>query len=276
MTLTDLNNHAAEVFLQGVRDVQLSPEEEKGMLTALFSCIDHTSLNGTDTEQHIRTFCADAVKMRLPQGEHVAAVCVYPSFVALAKSCLKDSAIKVAAVTGGFPHGQLPLSLKVDEVCYAVEQGADEVDFVINRGYILSGEDKRVTEEVMEAKKACGNSHLKVIIESGELPDLECIYKTASLVLDAGADFVKTSTGKIPVGATPEAAFAMINAVYDFVKKQDKKVGFKAAGGISTPLDALMYMQIMKKILNVNFVNNQVFRIGTSRLTTQLYKILTQ
>lgn len=271
-----MDSYKVEDFLNELNDVKLSPNEEKGMLTALFSCIDHTSLNGTDTEEHIRTFCTSADQMRLPQGEHVAAVCVYPLFVSTAKECLKLSPIRVAAVTGGFPHGQLPLSLKVAEVDYAVRQGADEIDFVINRGYILAGDENKVAQEVTAAKKACGNAHLKVIIESGELTDLDCIYRTAMLVLDAGADFVKTSTGKIPVGATPEAAFAMISAVHDFVKKQDKKVGFKAAGGISSPLDALLYMRIMKKIMNVNFVNNQIFRIGTSRLTTQLYKILTQ
>ncbi len=262
-------------FLTHLRERKFSPDEEKSLLSTVFSCIDHTSLNGTDNYRQITKFCNDAVNMRLPEGEYVAAVCVYPPFITTAKECLKGSPIKVAAVTGGFPHGQLPLSLKIAEVRYAVEQGADEIDFVINRGLILSGDERLVAAEVATAKEACGTALLKVIIESGELSDSKLIYNTSMLVLDAGADFIKTSTGKISVGATPEAACSMVSALRDFAKNQKKKVGFKAAGGISSPGDALLYMQIVSEILNVNFVNNQMFRIGTSRLTSQLYDFLT-
>lgn len=266
----------SDELLNAIKAVKVDPEEEKKLLATLFSCIDHTSLNGTDTEQHIIQFCNDAINMSLPDGGHVAVVCVYPVFVDIAKKCLHNTGIRVAAVTGGFPHGQMPQSIKIDEVRHAVSMGADEIDFVINRGYVLGGERDRVAEEVAAAKEACGGKLLKVIIESGELKDMEMIYDTSMLVLGAGADFVKTSTGKIPVGATPEAALSMICALSDFSKNHQRQVGFKAAGGISTPYDALFYMQIMKKYANVNFVNNQIFRVGTSRLTTSLYKILTQ
>ena len=235
----------------------------------VFSCIDNTTLNATDNEAQVEAFCRHTLEMG-----HVAAVCVYPRFVACAQHVLAGSGIKVASVAGAFPHGQLPLDLKVDEVKYAVEQGADEVDIVINRGLLLAGEDNAVIDEVSAMKQACSGRTLKVILETGELaPTL--IQRASELAIDGGADFIKTSTGKIAAGATLEAAEIMLNVIKKKVKFCKKTVGFKAAGGIREPEEALAYAVLAKKILGDDYINNQTFRVGASRLTDRLYSLLT-
>ena len=236
----------------------------------VFSCIDNTTLNGTDNEAHVEAFCRHTMEL----GK-VAAVCVYPRFVACSKRVLDNSGVKVASVAGAFPHGQLPIRLKVEEVKYAIGEGADEIDVVLSRGALLAGEDNVVRDEVAMMKAACQGKMLKVILETGELPSPTLIRKASQLAIDGGADFIKTSTGKIGVGATLEAAEEMLNCIAESVKINKKKVGFKAAGGISTPEEALAYAEMAKKILGEEFVNNQTFRIGASRLTDRLYSILT-
>ena len=244
-------------------------------LKNLFNCIDNTTLGGTDSTKSVEKFCAETVKMCNENIGHVASVCVYPKHVATAKNVLKGTPVRVASVAGGFPAGQLPPHLKIEEVRYAVEQGADEIDYVINRGDFLSGNENLVFEEVSTAKKVCGNSLLKVIIETGELESMDNIYRASMLVMQAGADFIKTSTGKIAVGATIEAANVMLSAIADFQKKYKKLIGFKAAGGISTVEQALSYMQLAEKLYGTKNINKQYFRIGTSRLTQQIFKNLT-
>lgn len=235
----------------------------------VFSCIDNTTLNATDNEAQVEAFCRHTLEM-----SHVAAVCVYPRFVACAKRVLEGSNIRVASVAGAFPHGQLPIELKVAEVKYVVEQGADEVDVVISRGLLLAAEDNVVREEVAAMKQACNGRTLKVILETGELsPTL--IRRASELAIDGGADFIKTSTGKITTGATLEAAEIMLNVIKEKVKISKNKVGFKAAGGIREPEDALAYAELAKKILGADYINNQTFRVGASRLTDRLYSLLT-
>lgn len=245
-------------------------EFDKELARRVFSCIDNTTLNGTDNEEHVASFCRHTLEL----GK-VAAVCVYPRFVTVARNTLKDSDIKVASVAGAFPHGQLPIHLKVEEVKYAVGEGADEIDMVLSRGALLAGEENRVRDEVAVMKEACQGKTLKVILETGELPSPTLIEKASQLAIDGGADFIKTSTGKIGVGATLEAAETMLSVIAQNVKKSVKKVGFKAAGGISTPEEAMAYAELAKKILGDDYVNNQTFRIGASRLTDRLYSILT-
>lgn len=240
------------------------------MARRVFSCIDNTTLNGTDNEEHVASFCRHTLEL----GK-VAAVCVYPRFVMVARNTLKGSDIKVASVAGAFPHGQLPIHLKVEEVKYAVGEGADEIDMVLSRGALLAGEENRVRDEVAVMKEACQGKTLKVILETGELPSPTLIEKASQLAIDGGADFIKTSTGKIGVGATLEAAETMLSVIAQNVKKSVKKVGFKAAGGISTPEEAMAYAELAKKILGDDYVNNQTFRIGASRLTDRLYSVLT-
>ena len=235
----------------------------------VFSCIDNTTLNATDNEAQVEAFCRHTFEMG-----HVAAVCVYPRFVACAKRVLEGSNIRVASVAGAFPHGQLPIELKVVEVKYVVEQGADEVDVVISRGLLLAAEDNVVRDEVAAMKQACNGRTLKVILETGELsPTL--IRRASELAIDGGADFIKTSTGKITTGATLEAAEIMLNVIKEKVKISKNKVGFKAAGGIREPEDALAYAELAKKILGADYINNQTFRVGASRLTDRLYSLLT-
>ncbi len=247
---------------------------DKNLARRVFSCIDNTTLNATDNARTVEAFCRRTKEMRLTDGTTVAAVCVYPMFVALAKRTLQGSGIKVASVAGAFPHGQLPLDLRVAEVRRVVDDGADEVDIVINRGLLLAGDYDEVSREVVQMKDACNGRTLKVILETGELSPL-LIRRAAQRAIDAGADFIKTSTGKIPTGATPEAAEVMLNVVNENVKFNKKRVGFKAAGGIRTPEEALAYAELAKKIVGDKYINNQTFRIGASRLTESLYSLLT-
>lgn len=240
----------------------------------VFTCIDNTTLNATDTAASVEAFCRHT--MELGVGDVcVAAVCVYPRFVAVAKRALEGCAVRVASVAGAFPHGQLPIELKVEEVKYAVAQGADEVDVVLSRGLMLSGDYDTARQEVEAMKQACNGRTLKVILETGELPSPTLIAKATEVAIDGGADFVKTSTGKIGTGATLEAAEAMLNVVKNKVNFNKKTIGFKAAGGIRKPEDAMAYAQLAKKIMGDEYVKNQTFRIGASSLTDGLRSILT-
>ena len=248
---------------------------DRDLAKRVFSCIDNTTLNATDNAQSVADFCRRTLAMRLSDGTTVAAVCVYPRFVSVARQVLAGSGIRVASVAGAFPHGQLPLDLRVEEVRRAVDDGADEVDIVISRGLLLAGEDDAVRDEVAAMKTACGTHTLKVILETGELPSPTLIAKAARLAIDGGADFIKTSTGKIATGATPEAAEVMLNVVKENVNFNKKAIGFKAAGGIREPLEALSYAEMAKKIMGDEYVNKQTFRIGASRLTESLYSLLT-
>ena len=267
------------IILNEVRKglADMSDKEINDTYRVIFSCIDNTTLNGSDSEQSVKEFCRKTREYTIgEQSLHVASVCVYPSMVEHAKRALEQSGIKVASVAGAFPSGQLPQQLKCNEVVYAVESGADEIDYVINRGDMLSGNDNRVFDEISAARRACGPSVLlKVILETGELKEPDLIYRASTIAMEAGADFVKTSTGKIDVGATPDAACYMLSAVADFYEKTKKEVGFKAAGGISTVEEALMYYLLTKKILNKKNLSNHIFRIGTSRITPQLFNFLT-
>ena len=240
----------------------------------VFSCIDNTTLHATDSDASVEAFCRHTLELR-PEGHLVAAVCVYPRFVSVARRVLAGSGIRVASVAGAFPPGQLPLELKVAEVQYAVAQGADEVDIVLSRGPLLEGDSDGVLREVQAMKQACQGRTLKVILETCELPPPTRVAQASQLAIDGGADFIKTSTGKGAAGATLEAAETMLRVVAENVKKSSKKVGFKAAGGISEPAEALDYALLAKKIMGDDYVNSQTFRIGASRLTDRLVAFLT-
>ena len=241
----------------------------------VFSCIDNTTLNATDNNTSVEAFCRRTKEMSLADATNVAAVCVYPMFVAVAKRILESSGIKVASVAGAFTHGQLPLKIRVDEVHSVIDDGADEVDIVINRGLLLAGEDDAIRDEVAAMKTACGDKTLKVILETGELPSPALIAKAAQLAIDGGADFIKTSTGKIATGATLDAAEIMLNVINDNLKKTKNSVGFKAAGGIRKPEDALAYAELATRIIGKEYINKQTFRIGASSLTEAMHSLLT-
>lgn len=239
----------------------------------VFNCIDNTTLNATDNEASVEAFCRRTLEFSV-EGCHVAAVCVYPRFVDVAKRVLDGSGIRVASVAGAFPHGQLPIELKVDEVSYAVAHGADEVDVVMSRGLLLAGDYTAACAEIEAMKKACRGRTLKVILETGELSSPTLIARATEVAIDGGADFVKTSTGKIPVGATLEAAEVMLNVVKDKVKYNKKTVGFKAAGGIRNPEEAVKYARLAQRILGEEYIKPSLFRIGASSLTDSLYALI--
>ena len=250
-----------------------SSEQRNKTLRQILHSIDNTTLEGSDTEEHVTELCnkskrlCNLEKKILP----VAAVCVYPTFVSLVKDQLKGTGIKTASVAGAFPSGQSPLHVKLAEIDYAIEQGADEIDMVISRGAFLQGNYQQVYDEIAAIRELCCDVHLKVILETGELQTPDNIYRASRIAIDAGADFIKTSTGKISEGATYKSAFVMMHAIAEYYKETNKIVGFKAAGGVSTSDQALDYAQLFKTIVGDKFFKNEYFRIGTSRLTEKIY-----
>lgn len=247
-------------------------------LRRVFSCIDNTTLEGSDTRAKVEKLCNRSLMLQ-DSGRginHVAAVCVYPVFVKLASQCLRGSGIHVASVAGAFPAGQSPLFVKLQEVRYALDEGADEIDMVISRGSLLEGDYAKVFDEIAEIKSEVGERTLKVILETGELPNSELIAKASELAIKAGADFIKTSTGKIAVSATLDASEVMLKIIKKHYEETGRWVGFKAAGGISTPEEVLKYYDLTVKILGKEQTTNQFFRIGASRLTERLFGFLTE
>lgn len=241
-------------------------QDRKEILSRLINCIDLTTLEGTDNDERIKVLCAKALSFGNYNLPLPAAVCVYPPFVKLAKQLLAGSGVKVASVAGAFPSGQLPLHLRVNEVEYVVNEGADEVDMVLSRGTFLSGEHQMIIEEVAAIKQVCGKVHLKVILETGELVTASNIKLASELAISGGADFIKTSTGKIQPAATPEAVTEMLQVVGKHFNETGIHIGVKAAGGISTPDQALLYYLLVKHFAGNDWLNNSLFRIGASRL----------
>ena len=237
----------------------------------LFSLIDLTSLGTTDNEKQIITFTekVNQLSENFPEMENVAAICVYPCFVETVKNTLIED-IEIAAVAAGFPSSQTFIEIKIAETALAVSQGASEIDIVLSVGKFLSENYDENFEEIEEIKSSCRNSHLKVILETGALATAKNIKKASLLCMEAGADFIKTSTGKTNPAATPEAAYVMCEAIREYYKNTGKKVGFKAAGGISTTEDAVKYYCIVKEILGEEWLNSSLFRLGASRLANNL------
>ncbi len=247
-------------------------EPGKHLLMSLLNLIDLTSLNTTDNKSQILRFTGkvNSFSGRFSNIPNVAAICIYPNFVAVVKEKLKARNVKIASVAGGFPTSQTFRNIKVNECKMAVEAGADEIDMVISVGSFLGNDFAMVADEIREIKTAIGEKQLKVIVESGLLGDYEHIYRASMIAMDAGADFIKTSTGKTPVSATPEASYVMCRAISDFYSETGIKVGFKAAGGIVMPSDAITYYQIVSSGLGADWLNNSLFRLGASRLANNI------
>ncbi|WP_372775770.1 deoxyribose-phosphate aldolase [Mangrovibacterium sp.] len=237
-----------------------------------FSCIDLTTLNCTDTVSHVRSFTkrVNDFANDYPTLQNVAAICVHPNMVRSVKEVLKVEEVKIASVAGGFPASMTFIEMKVKEAVMAVELGADEIDIVLPIWAFLEGNKLVCQEEIATIKEAIGEAHLKVIIETGALAEPEKIHHAAMLSMEAGADFIKTSTGKMSPAATPEAAIIMCHAIKDFWMKTGRQVGFKPAGGIVTTEDAILYLTIVKEILGNEWLNPGLFRIGASRLANNL------
>jgi deoxyribose-phosphate aldolase len=236
------------------------------------SMLDLTTLEGKDSEGKVRQLCQ---KARHPQpGDpsvpHVAAVCVYPNLVAIAKDALGDSGVKVASVASGFPAGLVPLSAKLDDTATAVAAGADEIDMVIDRGAFLSGDYDKVASEIVAIKDACGPAHLKVILETGELETYDNVRKASQLAMTYGADFIKTSTGKISPASTPGVVLVMLEAIRDFYFATGRRIGMKPAGGIKTSKQALHLLVLVKETLGDAWLTPELFRLGASTVTNDL------
>lgn len=238
----------------------------------LFNCIDLTTLNTTDSDESVMHFTEKVNQFddEYPDLKNVAALCVYPNFAAIVKSTLEVDGVNIACVSGGFPSSQTFIEVKIAETALAISDGANEIDIVISVGEFLSGDYQTMCEEIQEQKAACKDHHLKVILETGALKSASNIKKASILSMYAGADFIKTSTGKQQPAATPEAAYVMCQAIKEYFDKTGNKIGFKPAGGINTVNDALIYYTIVKEILGDEWLNNTLFRLGTSRLANLL------
>ena len=238
-----------------------------------FGCIDLTSLGATDSRRSIGEFTRKAIELprHFPEAGSVASICVYPVFVETVGLAAGDSKMAITSVSGGFPSSQTYLEVKMLETAMAIENGADEIDIVISIGEMLDGEYDLAGNEIETLRAEIGDDAiLKVILESGTLSDTELIHKAATIAMEAGADFIKTSTGKNGIAATPEAAVAMCLAIRQFAEKTGRKVGFKAAGGISTAESAALYYSIVEEILGEEWLTPERFRIGASSLANNL------
>ena len=236
------------------------------------SMLDLTTLEGKDSEGKVRQLCRKAIRP-LPEDPtvpHVAAICVYPNLVPVAKDALRGSGVKVASVATGFPAGLVPLPVKLDDARRAVAMGADEIDMVIDRGAFLSGEYGKVADEIAAVKEASGPAHLKVILETGELETYDNVRRASDLAMAAGADFIKTSTGKVTPASTPSVVLVMLEAIRDHYLATGRRVGMKPAGGIKTSKQALHLLVLVKETLGDAWLTPDLFRIGASTLANDL------
>jgi deoxyribose-phosphate aldolase len=254
----------------GKRSIKTTAKQQ-GIRLAV-SMIDLTTLEGADTPGKVRHLCAKAVcpAPELPEVPSCAAVCVYPSLVGVTSEALAGTGVKTASVATAFPSGQASLDVKLRDTEDAVAAGADEIDMVISREAFLAGEDNRVMEEIVRVKEACGDAHLKVIIETAELGSYDHVRHAAMISMEAGADFVKTSTGKAASGATPGVVLVMLEAIRDYGERSGRAVGMKAAGGVSTSKAALHMLVLVKETLGDDWLTPDRFRIGASSLLNDL------
>lgn len=250
----------------------LSENDTAEVKKFLFHCIDLTTLKCTDSEQSVMKFTEKVNEFddKYPDLDNVAAICVYPNMAEIVNDTLEADHVNIACVSGGFPSSQTFTEVKVAETAMALHAGADEIDIVIPVGKFLEGDYEGMCDEIEELKEVCGDKHLKVILETGALKTASNIKKASILSMYSGADFIKTSTGKENPAATPEAAYVMCNAIKEYHRETGRKIGFKPAGGINTVKDALTYYTIVKEVLGKEWLNNQLFRLGTSRLANLL------
>lgn len=238
----------------------------------LFNCIDLTTLKTEDSEESVLKFTerVNDFEDKYPDLKNVAAICVYPCFAKIVSQSLEVEEVNIACVSAGFPSSQTFTEVKVAETALALADGATEIDIVIPVGKFLSADYEGMCDEIEEIKTVCGERHLKTILETGALKTAENIMKASILSMYSGADFIKTSTGKQEPAATPEAAYVMCRAIKAYYEQTGRKVGFKPAGGINSVNDALVYYTIVKEVLGEEWLNNHLFRLGTSRLANLL------
>jgi len=259
---------AAEERAASLAKRSLKKDSKVWGLKLAISMIDLTTLEGKDTPGKVRALCAKGIhpKPGDPTIPSVAAICIYPSLIPDAKDALKGTGVRVASVATAFPSGQSFLEIKLAETRLAVEAGADEIDMVIDRGAFLSGDYGTVFDEIVAIKDACGPVHLKVILETGELGTYDAVRRASVLAMAAGADFIKTSTGKVNPAATLPVTLVMLEAIRDFEKSTGRSVGMKPAGGIRTAKDAIQYLVVLYETLGPRWMTPERFRFGASSL----------
>ena len=254
----------------------IKKEAKAQALDLLIRICDLTTLEGSDTPGKVRSLCAKARRPDLldPTVPPVAAVCVYPAMVPVAVEALAGTNIHIASVAGSFPSGLGPLDARLEEITWAVEHGADEIDMVLDRSAFLSGDVRRAFDGIVASKKAAGGAHLKVILETGELGTYDAIRRASVLAMEAGADFIKTSTGKIGVSATLPTALCMLEAIRDFHHETGRMVGFKAAGGVKTAKQGWQYLVVAQETVGPDWLDPSLLRIGaSSMLNDVLYQL---
>lgn len=247
------------------------------VLNTLLGTVELTTLQVTDSQESVLKFVEKVNKFAdaHPELPHLATVCVYPNFAKIVSESLEADKVEIACVSGGFPSSQTFLEIKTTETALAIHDGATEIDMVLSVGTFLSGDYETCADEIAELKAVCGERALKVILETGALQSAELIKKASLLSIYAGADFIKTSTGKISIAATPEAAYVMCQTIKEYHAKTGTWIGFKAAGGISTVKDAVDYYTIVCELLGEEYIKAGLFRIGTSRLANLLVQAIT-
>lgn len=269
-------NVSDEEVAQAVRKIiaeKVHENDNADVKRFLFGSIELTTLKTTDSEESVLAFTerVNEFENAYPDLPHVATVCVYPCFASIVSQTLEVEGVEVACVSGSFPSSQALIEVKVAETALAVKDGATEIDIVMPVGKFLSGDYEGVADDISELKQTCGNSvAMKVILETGDLKTAANIKKAAILSMYAGADYIKTSTGKEKVSATPEAAYVMCQAIREYYDETGIQIGFKPAGGINSPMDALIYYTIVKETLGDKWLTNKWFRLGTSRLANML------
>ena len=269
---THLHDDEIMMKVDQLIEKHLSENNTVDVKKEILHCIDLTTLKCTDTEESVMKFTEKVNEFvdKYPDLDNVAAICVYPNMAEIVSDSLEADNVKVACVSGGFPSSQTFMEVKVAETAMAIHAGAEEIDIVMPIGKFLCDDYEGMCDEISELKDICGEKTLKVILETGALRTASNIKKAAILAMYSGADFIKTSTGKEAISATPEAALVMCEAIKEYHRETGRKVGFKAAGGIDTVKKALAYYTIVKEVLGEEWLNNGLFRIGTSRLTNLL------
>ncbi|KAA6339206.1 Deoxyribose-phosphate aldolase [termite gut metagenome] len=265
---TDCKDHEIKTIVHTIIHEKVTENNTKEIKASIYNCIDLTKLSHTDNDESIVKFIEKINKFENehPDLKNVAAVCVYPNYVQIVKNTLEADGVKIASVSGNFPFSQTFTEVKIAETSMAIMEGAEEIDLVMPVGKFLNEDYETICEEIQEIKEVCKDRLLKVILETGALGSASNIKKAAVLAIYSGADFIKTSTGKIQPAATPEAAYVMCETIKEYYKQTGIKIGFKAAGGIRTMKEAIVYYTIVKEILKEEWLNNKLFRIGTSEI----------
>ena len=274
---THLHDDEVQAKVDNLIGKHLDENNNLDVKKQLFHCIDLTTLKCTDSEESVMRFTEKVNEFvdKYPDLDNVAAICVYPNMAEIVSDSLEADNVKIACVAGGFPSSQTFMEVKVAETAMAIHTGAEEIDIVMPVGKFLCGDYEGMCDEISELKDICGEKPLKVILETGALMTASNIKKASILSMYSGADFIKTSTGKEAISATPEAALVMCEAIKEFYKETGRKIGFKAAGNIDSVKKAIAYYTIVKEVLGEEWLNNNLFRIGASRLANQLLSEIT-